>query len=301
MFEKATRKRSRLRLALCGSAGSGKTYTALTIAKELGERVAVLDTERGSASKYADRFGFDVVELSNYHPRKYVEVIEAAEAAGYDTLVIDSLTHAWSGKGGALELVDQAAARSKSRNSFAAWREVTPLHNELVDAILGSGVHIIVTMRSKTEYVLEDNGRGGKVPRKIGMAPVQRDGMEYEFDLVADLDQAHTLVVTKSRIPEVADAVIKEPGPKFAKVLAKWVGIGEEPPPPKPKELTADGLRAILVTRMQSGKWEQKEAQDLITSYGVSLADDLNQTQRREIAEIFTTQTGPEWAKGATA
>ena len=97
MFEKATRKKSRLRLALCGAAGSGKTYTALTIAKELGERVAVLDTERGSASKYAGRFSFDVVELSDYHPRHYVAVIEAAEAGGYDVLVIDSLTHAWSG------------------------------------------------------------------------------------------------------------------------------------------------------------------------------------------------------------
>ena len=296
MFEKATRKRSRLRLALCGSAGSGKTYTALTIAKELGQRVAVLDTERGSASKYADRFDFDVVELSNYHPRKYVEVINAAESGGYDVLIIDSLTHAWSGKGGALELVDQASARSKSRNSFAAWREVTPLHNELVDAILGSGVHIIVTMRSKTEYVLEDNGKGGKVPRKIGMAPVQRDGMEYEFDCVADMDQAHTMVVTKSRIPEIADAVIKEPGAKFAKTVAKWVGVGVEPPPPKPKELTAEGLRAILVTRMQAGKWDQKQAQDLIFTYGVELADDLNQEQRREIAGILTKKTGQEWA-----
>ncbi len=296
MFEKATRKRSRLRLALCGSAGSGKTYTALTIAKELGQRVAVLDTERGSASKYADRFDFDVVELSNYHPRKYVEVINAAESGGYDVLIIDSLTHAWSGKGGALELVDQASARSKSRNSFAAWREVTPLHNELVDAILGSGVHIIVTMRSKTEYVLEDNGKGGKVPRKIGMAPVQRDGMEYEFDCVADMDQAHTMVVTKSRIPEIADAVIKEPGAKFAKTVAKWVGVGVEPSPPKPKELTAEGLRAILVTRMQAGKWDQKQAQELILTYGVNLADDLNQEQRREIAGILTKKTGQEWA-----
>lgn len=296
MFEKATRKRSRLRLAICGSAGSGKTYTALTIAKELGPRVAVLDTERGSASKYADRFSFDVVELSNYDPRRYVEVIEAAAAGGYDVLIIDSLTHAWSGKGGALELKDKAAERSKSRNSFAAWREVTPIHNELVDAILGSDVHIIATMRSKTEYVLEDNGRGGKVPRKIGMAPVQRDGMEYEFDLVADMDQAHTMVVTKSRIPEVADAVIKEPGAKFAKVLAKWVGIGEEPPPAKPKEITADGLRAILVTRMQAQKWNPKQAQDLIVTYGVSLADDLNQEQRRDLARIITTKTGQEWA-----
>ena len=301
MFEKATRKKSRLRLALCGAAGSGKTYTALTIAKELGERVAVLDTERGSASKYADRFSFDVVELSDYHPRHYVAVIEAAEAGGYDVLVIDSLTHAWSGKGGALELVDNAAARSKSRNSFAAWREVTPLHNELVDAILGSGVHIIVTMRSKTEYVLEDNGKGGKIPRKIGMAPVQRDGMEYEFDCVADMDQSHTMVVTKSRIPEIADAVIKEPGAKFAKTVAKWVGVGDDTPPPKPKGMTAEALRAILVTRMQAGKWNQQQAQDLIVTYGVSLADELTDEQRREIAATLTTKTGQQWAEEVKA
>ena len=177
MFKKATKTQSRLRLALCGPAGAGKTYTALTVGSELG-KVAVLDTERGSASKYADRFAFDVVELEDYHPKNYVEVSKVAEKAGYQVLIVDSLSHAWSGKGGALDLKDKATARSRSGNSYTAWREITPLHNELVDAILGADLHVIVTMRSKTEYILEDNGKGGKTPRKVGMAPVQRDGME---------------------------------------------------------------------------------------------------------------------------
>tara|TARA_R100001244_G_scaffold125278_1_gene95266 strand:+ start:864 stop:1724 length:861 start_codon:yes stop_codon:yes gene_type:complete len=281
-----------------GPAGSGKTYTALTVAKELGPKVAVLDTERGSASKYAGLFAFDVVELDSFDPRRYVEVIEAADQAGYDVLIIDSLSHAWSGKGGALQMVDEATARSKSRNSYTAWREVTPLHNALVDAILGCSCHVITTMRTKTEYVLEDNGKGGKVPRKMGMAPVQRDGMDYEFDVVGDMDWGHTLVVTKSRIPELADVVIKEPGAKFAKQLAAWVGIGEERPKAASgdRELTADGLRALLSSRMNGGHWDGAQARALIGSFGAEKADDLNEGQRRDLAAILTSKTGPQWS-----
>jgi flagellar biosynthesis GTPase FlhF len=149
MFQKATKHEAKLRFALIGPAGSGKTYTALRIGTRLGERVAVIDTERGSASKYADVFDFDVVELTKHDPREFVKAIRAAQSAGYDALIIDSLSHAWMGRGGALELVDKAAKGSSSSNSFAAWRSVTPLHNELVDAIAGANLHVIATMRSK--------------------------------------------------------------------------------------------------------------------------------------------------------
>jgi|TARA_R110000824_G_scaffold94756_2_gene228387 hypothetical protein len=283
-----------------GPAGAGKTYTALTVAAELGERIAVLDTERGSASKYADKFSFDVVELESFDPRRYVEVIEAADQAGYQVLVIDSLSHAWTGKGGALELVDQATARSKSRNSYAAWRHVTPLHNQLVDAILGCNCHVIVTMRTKTEYVLEDNGRGGKVPRKMGMAPIQRDGLDYEFDVVGDMDWEHTLVVTKSRIPDLSDQVYKKPGPAFGQALAAWVGVGAAmapAPPPEERELTAEDLRAILKKRMDADAWSVSGATALIATFGVQSANDLPAADRLEMARILTTMTVHEWAE----
>jgi hypothetical protein len=295
MFQKATKLQSRLRLALCGPAGSGKTYTALSVAEALG-RVAVLDTERGSASKYSDRFSFDVVELSDYHPEKYVDVIREAEAAGYDVLVIDSLSHAWSGKGGALDLKDKATARSRSGNSYTAWREVTPLHNALVDAILGSSCHVIVTMRSKTEYILEDNGKGSKTPRKVGMAPVQREGMDYEFDVVGDLDWNHTLVVSKSRCSELSGAVVKEPGAEFAAALAQWVGSGAKPAPtPEPTEPTAQDLRALIRSQLEAGAWTIDGVRALLATFGVAKAAELSKRDLSTAAETLNTQTGESW------
>jgi hypothetical protein len=160
-FVKATKQEAKLRLAPAGPSGSGKTYTALQIATHLGELIALVDTERGSARKYADLFNFDVLELDSFHPERYIDAVHNAEDAGYTVLILDSLSHAGTGKDGALELVDKAAKRlaatyrSGREDSFAAWREVTPLHNALVDAMVQSRLHLIVTMRTKTEYVVE--------------------------------------------------------------------------------------------------------------------------------------------------
>ena len=228
-FEKATKKRARARVALIGPTGSGKTYSALAIGTHLGTRVAVIDTERGSASKYAGIFQFDVLELETFSPETYVDAIASAADEGFNVLIVDSLSHAWTGKEGALEQVDRAAARSKSGNSFAAWREVTPMHNQLVDALVGAPMHVIATMRSKTEYVLEKDDRGKSTPRKIGMAPVQRDGIEYEFDVVGDLDYENRLVITKTRCPEFSGAVIKKPGEDVAIKLRAWLTDGAPP------------------------------------------------------------------------
>jgi ABC-type oligopeptide transport system ATPase subunit len=225
-FKKAVKSRARLRLALVGPSGSGKTYSAMAIARGLNPngRIAVIDTERGSASKYADLFNFDVLEMASFSPANYVDAMKAAENAGYDIIIIDSLTHAWSGKGGALEMVDAAVARSKSANSFGAWREVTPAHNAMVEAIVSSPCHVIATMRSKTEYIVEPDPRTGRnVPRKIGMAPIQRDGLEYEFDVVGDIDLEHRLIVTKSRIPLLADSVVTKPNQAFGAIMAAWL------------------------------------------------------------------------------
>lgn len=227
-FQKATKRQARLRLALIGTSGSGKTYTALNIAQHFG-KVAVIDTERGSASKYADQFEFDTLELESFSPLTYAEAIKAAEAAGYDVLVIDSLSHAWMGKEGALEQVDKSAKRSQSGNTFAAWRDVTPMHNALVDAMLQSKCHIIGTMRAKSEYVLETNERGKSVPKKVGMAPIQRDGLEYEFDVIADMDSDNNMLVSKTRCPALTGQVIAKPGAEVAEILKAWLTDGEAP------------------------------------------------------------------------
>ncbi len=226
-FQRATKKSARLRLALIGVAGAGKTYTALNIATNLGGRVAVIDTERGSASKYSDMFDFDVLELETFSPQNYVDAINAAEEAGYEVLIIDSLSHAWTGKGGALDQVDRIAKRSQSGNTFGAWRDVTPMHNALVDGIINARMHIITTMRAKTDYVQEKNEKTGRVTvRKVGLAPVQRDGLEYEFDVVADLDQDNNLIVGKTRCPAVSGAVIPKAGKEIAQKLTAWLSDG---------------------------------------------------------------------------
>lgn len=234
-FSKATKAAARGRIALMGPSGSGKTFTALGIASGLGDRVAVIDTERGSASKYADLFNFDVLELESFAPRMYVDAIRAATSEGYDVVVIDSLSHAWMGKGGALEMVDAAQRRSKAGNSFTAWRDVTPEHNALVDAIVQCPSHVIATMRTKTEYVLEEGQNGKKTPRRIGLAPVQRDGLEYEFDVVGEVDLDHVLSISKTRWSAVADQAIRKPGREFGERFRAWLTDGTPAPAARPR------------------------------------------------------------------
>jgi len=248
-FRKATKEQLKLRMALIGPAGSGKTYSALNIAQHLGKRIAVIDTEHGSASKYAGLFAFDVVELDSFHPQNYIAGIQAAEQAGYDVLIIDSLSHAWMGKDGALELVDRAAKRSSSGNSFAAWRDVTPLHNQLVEAMLACRLHLIVTMRSKMEYVIETNEKGRQVPKKVGLAPIQREGLDFEFDIVGDMDLENNLIVGKTRCPACAGAVVGKPGKEIADILLAWLTDGAPPaelpkaPTPSPTAQAAPAAR----------------------------------------------------------
>lgn len=235
-FAPATKAKTKARIALIGPSGSGKTYTALRIAQGIAGqngRIAVIDTEHGSASKYSgDVANFDVLNLESHAPQTYVEAIHAAEAAGYDVLIIDSLSHAWIGRDGALEQVDKAAKRSQSGNTFNAWRDVTPHHNALVDAFVRCQCHVIATMRSKTEYVLETNDRGKQVPRKVGLAPVQRDGLEYEADIVAELDIAHTLIITKTRCASLDGAIIDKPDAKLGARILAWLNDGIDAPTP---------------------------------------------------------------------
>lgn len=226
LFKPATKEQSRLRMALVGPSGSGKTMSALAIASHLGDRIAVVDTEHGSASKYADLYQFDTCELQSFHPQQYINAIQAAEQAGYDVLIIDSLSHAWMGKDGALELVDRAAKRSQSNNSFTAWRDVTPIQNQLVEAMLGCKCHLIATIRVKTEYVMEKDDKGKTVPRKVGLAPVQRNDLEYEFDIVGDMNLENNLIISKSRCPALSGQVIAHPGEQVAIALQEWLSDG---------------------------------------------------------------------------
>jgi hypothetical protein len=231
VFKKATKTGTKARVAFVGPAGSGKTWSALEVARHLvpGGRIALIDTERGSASKYADEFDFDEIRLETFETHKYIDAIQAAQREGYDVLIIDSLSHAWMGKGGSLDQVDRIGANSVEGGKFGAWRKVTPQHNALVDAILGAKLHVIATMRVKTEYTLEKDERTGKTaPKRVGLAPVQRDGLEYEFDLVGDIDDEHRLSVTKTRCSALANQLIDRPGRQLAETLRAWLSDAKD-------------------------------------------------------------------------
>ena len=234
MFQKAVKYESKLKLAIAGPSGSGKTFSSLTLATHLvpNGRIAVVDTEHRSAAKYSDLFHFDVLNLAApFHPDRFIEAIQAAQQGGYDVLIIDSLSHAWTGSGGLLELVDQIAKRMKTPNTFFAWKEATPIQNRLVEALNAAPLHLICTMRSKQEYVLEQieqNGRTINLPRKLGMAPVQREGLEYEFDVYLDMDIDNHAIVAKTRCPVLQGQVITRPGAALAQTLNQWLQ-GEQP------------------------------------------------------------------------
>jgi hypothetical protein len=249
-FQKATKARLKARIALIGPPGSGKTMTALKIAKGFGGNVAVIDTENGTASVYSDEFAFDVLRLETFSPETYVEAIHAAEDARYNVLVIDSLSHAWMGKEGVLEIVDREAARAHGNTFGAGWKAATPKHNALVDALVRCKCHLIVTMRSKTEYVIEKDERTGKsIPRKVGMGAVQRDGLEYEFDVVGLMNADNDLIVDKSRMKALSGQVFKKPGPELGRQILAWLqedGTDTVPTPVPSSELRrAETLRPL--------------------------------------------------------
>ena len=225
-FRKAERRKAKLRLALTGPAGSGKTYGALLIAFGLGGKIAMIDTENSSGDLYSSLGDYDICYLSApYDTSKYLKAIHDAEKASYDILIIDSLSHAWNGEGGLLDLQSKLADTKYRGNSYAAWREVTPLHNRLINAMLSSSCHIIATMRSKTEYIQTENERGRTEIRKVGLAPVQREGMDYEFGTVFDLAPNHMANVSKDRT-SMFDGNIFTITQETGKKLRDWLDNG---------------------------------------------------------------------------
>ena len=240
MFKRAERKQAKLRLALDGPSGSGKTHSALVVARGIvGPRgkIAVIDTERSSASLYADLAGgFDVCDLEPpYTPQRYIDALRAAEDAGYDLVIADSLSHAWSGEGGVLDMQAAAAKASRSGNGYTAWRDVTPQHNALVNALLGARSHIIATLRTKTAYEMQDEN-GKKKPVKVGLAPIQRDGMEYEFTVVLDLSiDGHIATPSKDRTG-LFDGQHFVCSLKTGEALRAWLDGGAAEPEPRRKE-----------------------------------------------------------------
>jgi hypothetical protein len=282
-IRKARRSATKLRLLLPGPSGSGKTWGGLSIAKGIGGRTVVIDTEEGSSDMYDHLHEFDVVDLKPpFTPERYVECITACEEAGYDIIVVDSITHEWNGKGGCLELVDEIARAKFKGNTWSAYSEITPRHRAFIDAMLRSKCHIIATARAKTETAQVDEG-GRKRVVKLGMAAETRQGVEFEFDIVLDLvHDGHFATVSKDRTGIFGG----DPKPitvETGKRLAQWLAGGHAvEPAPFPVDIDmnvvaaatkaiadattverVDQLVSALAERVVSGRMNEKTAEEI--------------------------------------
>lgn len=235
-LRKAARRKAKIRLGLAGPAGSGKTATALLIAYGIcgdWNKISLIDSESGSGDLYANhkigetKIGeYNILPLeAPFTPEKYSAAIRECEEAGMEVVIIDSITHEWSGQGGCLDLHEQAVQRMRTPNSYTAWAEITPRHQKFIDSILQSKAHIITTVRSKTDYILtEKNGK--QVPQKVGMAAVTRDGFEYELTVSLDLSLEHKALASKDRTGMFMDQPSFIPSSFTGQQIVEWCESG---------------------------------------------------------------------------
>jgi len=229
VIRSAERKQAKLRLAFMGPSGSGKTTSAIRVAHGLEQPTVVIDTERHRADLCEHIMPFSIIDFDEpYSPERYIEALHVAEDTGAKTIIIDSLTHEWSGAGGILELQTQLA-NSPKMNSFIAWAKITPRHKSLIEAMLRSDAHIIATLRTKTKWVVQEEG-GRSKPERVGLDPVQKDDIEYEFTASFLLDHDHQAYpVTDHTGLFDPSTVIDKPGETLGKSLLAWLQTGSDP------------------------------------------------------------------------
>lgn len=296
LFQKARKIKSKLRAAWVGPPGSGKSFTAATVGNGLvgdAGRIFVIDAEHGSFRKsvptHLDIDQFDVAELATYHPGNYIELIKAAESEGADLIIIDSLSHAWFGKGGILEFVESNKKRYGG-NSWASWADATPLHNSLIMAIISCKCHVIATMRTKLDFVIETDPNTGKsAPRKVGLAPIQREGMDYEFDLQADMTPVtHDFIVSKARalFKGLDGKILTMPGKELGQQLAKWLDEGVDASTAAAFRPHLDsGLANQIKTIARTLNLSKQQMIAILAKRGVSDIDSLTASDAAEIIE----------------
>jgi hypothetical protein len=225
-FRPATKDGFNATVAIQGPSGSGKTWTGLSIASGLaeGQRFAVIDTERGAAALYVKDLdvAFDTLPMHRYDPRDLQKALAAAAQAGYPVVMVDSLSHFWKGTDGTLDQVEKAKAKYGG-NKFAGWKDGTPLQNEMIEALMAYPGHVVVTMRSYVHWVLENGS-----PVNKGMRAEQRKGIEFEFGVAAEMDEANRLRFIKSRCPSFRGLVLNQPNGArdIAKPYLDWLRDG---------------------------------------------------------------------------
>jgi len=288
-FKKAVRRQRPLRMAIYGPSGSGKSLTSLIIARELAGpngTIALIDTERSSASIYAEGYDFDTASLTDYAHSDYINLIN--QAAEHDVLIIDGVSPAWEGEGGLLDLHSRVVASQKKKDSFAAWGDerLKKAERSLWDAVLSFPGHVIVTMRAKTAYERSKDENGKAKIEKLGLEPKQRSGIEFEFDVICEMDKEHWLEVDKARDPEgkLEGQRIHKPGVKFAGMLKQWLDSGSTP--------TEDYERRITVVC--------EEIAGLMHVTGVDRSDELASVKQKAWKWIqiqFDIETKKEMSK----
>ncbi|MFE4547569.1 AAA family ATPase [Streptomyces sp. NPDC056785] len=246
-FAPATRETAKARIGIQGPGGAGKTKTALRMAEALaqGGLIGLVDTERRSALKYAPVPGRPDIEAHEFEhlpmafcsPENLIAAVNAAIEARVAVLIIDSWSAFWAGKGGLLARVDEESKKAGNYGGkFTAWGPVNELEQEMLDALLNFPGHVIVTMRTKNDYAME-----GKNVTKVGVKTIQREGAEYEVDVVIDMI-AGTGTVTKTRYSALDGACVHHPGEAFAEAILEQLGQGIDPVQVIVDELVADGL-----------------------------------------------------------
>lgn len=273
MFTKAVKRQAKLRLGLFAPSGGGKTYTSLMFAKKIGGKIAYIDTENNSSCKYLGEDGIPEYDIANLPYQedagKYIlsliKLIKQAQEE-YNILVVDSLTHAWTA---CKDEVDAAAKRMRSGNSFVAWREGSKLWSQLITTILNCKCHLIVCARSKQEYLTEKDANNKTTIKKVGLAPELRDGMEYELDVVGEIDQEHNIIITKTRCKAIDGAAVKCPDGTFIEPVLRWLE-GAEP----------------LATREEKMSWYKSLDEDKQQTVVEKLKGELTISEFEKLKEI---------------
>ncbi len=272
----ASRKRAKIKMALQGPSGSGKTYSALLLAFGLCNKwssIAVIDTENHSAELYSHLGNYNVVNIgAPFTPEKYCEAIKLCESSGIEVIIIDSISHEWDGAGGVLDIHGSMAG-----NSFTNWNKVTPRHNSFIQRILQSSCHIIATIRSKQDYILQEKN-GKMVPEKVGLKGVTREGMDYEFTLVLDLDIKHFATATKDRTNIFSDKPEFKISPDTGKTILNWCNSGVAKIPEMESVIDPDIPLEVQIKNCST-------MQELITLYGV-----CSQQRQIEFKSHFATR-----------
>ena len=249
MLKKATRQQVKLRMGLSAVSGGGKTYSALLLAYGITNdwsKIAVIDTENGSASLYSHLGEFQTIDFkAPYSPERYIECIKACENAGIEVCIIDSITHEWDGKGGIIEI-----SNSMSGNSFTNWAKITPRHDAFINAILQSPMHMITSVRRKQDYEMSKGSDGKVKVEKAGLKEITREGFEYELTLNFNLDLNHHATASKDRTGLFMDK------PEFVitsdtgRMIKEWCNSGVVPELP----LLNDVLFDKALSRINSGE-----------------------------------------------